>query len=310
MTDTLMISGCLVPVYPGDLKAHWIATAQSKGFDIVSRIIDRLHLALRCQRCGAVMKVRLYTLMSAQPKCSACVESGWVQSARATGLTYLGRCSDDRHYAIYKAPCGHELRRQFEIVERAAAGKTRLRCEVCHNEYERQEAGKEGWTLLGPDPEGNPNYRHYQHASCGHTQRIARANMQSGRVSCGGCGEMWSAAPSQLYAMQFVLRNSRELVKLGYSNNPESRLHHQLIKDPDMPCAILRTVPVATGQTALRIEKALHRKLRQTHPDAFVAPEIYRGQIRVKSEIYDASITQLVLDELDAIAAQTSNTGS
>ena len=310
MTDTLMNSDCPFPVYPGDLKANWIATAKDKGFDIVSRIIDRFHLALRCHRCGVVIKVRLYTLMSAQPKCSSCVESGWIRMARAAGLTYLDRCSDDRHYAIYKAPCGHELRRQFEIIERAAAGKTRLRCEVCHNEYERQEAEQEGWALLGPDPEGNPSYRHYQHVNCGHTQRIARANIQSGRVSCGACGEMWSAAPSQLYAMRFVLPNSRELVKLGYSNNPDSRLHHQLIKDPDMPCAILRTVPVATGQTAIRLEKALHRKLRQTHPDAVVAAEIYRAQIRVKSEIYDASITQLVLDELDAIAAQTSTTGS
>lgn len=304
MKDTLTISGMPIPIYPGKLMPHWIATANAKGYDIVSRIVDRLHLALRCRLCGAVIKVRLFTLMSAQPLCPACVQVGWISTAKVAGLTYLGRCPEDRHYALYEAPCGHRLRRQFEIVERVAAGETGVRCDICHKENEQDEAIEQGWRLIGPDPDGNPNYRSYQHGACGHVQRVARANMQSGRVGCGGCGEKWTAAPSQLYAMQFVMPNSRQLVKVGYSKNPASRLYHQLSRDPNMPRTLLRTVPVASGQMAITLEKALHRKLRENHPDAVVDPDIYRGQISVQSEVYDAALTATILAELDAIAGR------
>ncbi|MCL3881914.1 GIY-YIG nuclease family protein [Marivita sp. GX14005] len=310
MTQTLMIAGSPVPVFPGEILPHWIEAARAKGYELVARISDRLHVALRCSQCGALIRVRIYTLMSAHPLCPACVQAGWITTAQAAGLTYLGRCSEDRHYAIYRAQCGHLVRRQFELVERSAAGKTRIRCEVCHNDYEKQEAAKEGWTLLGSDPEGNISYRSYQHDACGHIQRLARANIQTGRVSCGSCGDQWPAAPSHLYAMRFVLPNSHELVKLGYSNNPHSRLHHQLIKDPDLPCAILRTVPVASGQVAIQTEKALHRKLRREHPEAVVDPKIYRDALRVKSEIYDADLTPMIVAELDKIAARNSPTVS
>ena len=91
---------------------------------------------------------------------------------------------------------------------------------------------------------------------------------------------------------------------MGYSNNPESRLRHQLIKDPEMPCSLLRTVPIASGQMAIGLEKALHCKLRKDHPEAVVDPQVYQQSIRVKSEIYDASLTQTILNELDAIAVR------
>lgn len=310
MTDTLTISGMPIPIYPGKLMPHWIATANAKGYDIVSRIIDRLHLALRCRRCGAVIKVRLFTLMSAQPLCLTCVQAGWISTARAAGLTYLGRCPDDRHYAFYEAPCGHQLRRQFEIVERIAAGETGVRCDICHKKNEEDEATAEGWRLIGPDPDGNANYRSYQHIDCGQVQRVARANMQSGRFGCGGCGEKWTAAPSHLYAMRFVLPNSRELVKVGYSNDPESRLYHQLSRDPDMPRSLLRKIPVASGQMAIVLEKALHSKLRDNHPDAIVDPDVYHGLIKVQSEVYDAALTDTILAELDSIASRLAPTVS
>ncbi|WP_243405236.1 GIY-YIG nuclease family protein [Pelagivirga sediminicola] len=308
--NTLTISGSPVPVYPGKLMPNWIEAAQNKGYDIVARIIDRLHLALRCHHCGELIKVRLYTLMSAQPLCSACVRKQWILTAQAAGLTYLYRCHDDRHYAIYQAQCGHKIRRQFEFVERVAAGKTDLRCNVCHKDSEMREAAKRGWELLGPDPESDPNYRHYRHSDCGHEQRIARANLQTDRICCGGCGEQWPAAPSYLYAMRFTLPTSRELVKLGYSNNPESRLRHQLLRDADMPCEILRKVSVTSGQLAIRLEKRLHKKLRESFPDAVVPHAVFADQIKVKSEIYDIAMTPVILAELDALAEPTSVSAS
>ena len=303
MTHTLTIAGTPVPVFPGKILPHWIEAAHAKGYDIAGRIIDRLHIALRCHLCGEIIQARLFTLMSAQPLCSACIKSGWITTAQAADLTFIDRCPDNRHYAFYEAPCGHKLRRQFEIVERAANGKTGLRCEVCQSKLEQAEADARGWSLIGADPDGNPNYRLYGHNECGHEQRIARANIQSGRFSCGGCGKLWSAAPSNLYAMRFTLRNSRELVKLGYSNNPVGRLRDQLVQDKNMPCEILKTVPVKTGQQAICLEQRLHAKLRKAHPTTVVDPQVYRGQINVKSEVYSASLTDIILDELDTIAA-------
>ena len=291
--------------YPGSVHAHWQEAAHDKGFDIVSRIHDRYHLALRCHACGHVHVSRIFTLMSAQPQCPACMLARLERDADAAGLTHLRRDPEHRHYSFYRAPCGHEVRRQHEIIRRVAAGATDLRCETCHAATEAREARKRGWMLVGPDPEGDPNYRLYTHAEgCGALQRIARVNMQTNRFECSCCGEGWAASRSYLYAMLFTLANGRELVKLGYSRDPESRLLHQLRIDRTMPCEILRVVEMASGHQAIRTEKGLHAQLRGAHPDAVVDPASYRGQIRVRSEIYDAALTPLILSMLDGIEAQ------
>ncbi|WPZ29178.1 GIY-YIG nuclease family protein [Sulfitobacter sp. OXR-159] len=303
-SNTMTINDFPFPIHTGAIKPDWIRTAQQKGFNIVARVVDRLHLALQCKRCGHVNKVRLFTLMSAQPLCVNCVEIVWRADAQAAGLEFIKRDPSNRHYGIYRMSCGHEICRQFALVKRTAVGKTGLRCERCHAAAEVAEAQVLGWDIIGPDPEGDPNYRLYRHVECGHEQRFARANVQSQRISCGACGTNWPAAPSFLYAMGFTLENGRELVKAGFSRNPWSRLHHQLKADREMPCAILRTVPVPTGQEAIRLEKRLHSELKQTHPDCIVDTACYRGQIRVVSEIYDGSLTPTILARLGDIEAE------
>lgn len=291
-----------LPPYPGAIHAHWQTTARDKGFTITGRIRDRYHLALRCHACGHHHSSRIYTLMTTQPQCPACLLGRLERDAHAAGLTHLRRDPAHRHYSLYRATCGHMVRRQHEMVKRIATGSTDLRCETCHAATETQEARRRGWMLIGPDPDGDPNYRLYTHADgCGALQRIARANMQTGRFTCATCGEGWTASRSYLYAMSFTLATGRELVKLGYSRDPESRLRHQLCMDRDMPCEILRIVPMVTGQLAIRTEKALHARLRHAHPDAVVDPASYRGSIRVRSEIYDAALTPLILSMLDEI---------
>lgn len=160
MTHTLTISGTPVPVFPGKILPHWIEAAHAKGFDLMGRIIDRFHLALRCHLCGELIQARLFTLMSAQPLCSACIKTGWITTAQAAGLKFVDQCPKDRHYAQYDAPCGHTLRRQLELAKRVAAGETGVRCEVRHHTAEQAEADARGWSLLGADPEGKPNGHH------------------------------------------------------------------------------------------------------------------------------------------------------
>lgn len=294
--------------YPGAIRPQWQAAARAKGFRITARIRDRYHLALRCRTCGATHASRIYTLMSAQPQCPACQLARLEAEARAAGLTHLHRDPDERHYSTYRAACGHRLRRQHEIVRRVGAEATGLRCETCHAAREADEARARNWRLMGPDPEGDPSYRLYRHG-CGQVQRVARANMQTGRFDCAGCGPGWAAAPSHLYAMGFTLENGRALVKLGYARDPESRLAHQLVIDRRMPAAILRTVPVASGHDAIRIEKGLHARLRRAHPEAVVDPACYAGKIRVGSEIYEASLTPVILALLEAVAAEAAAEG-
>ncbi|RJL15844.1 GIY-YIG nuclease family protein [Paracoccus siganidrum] len=291
--------------YPGAIHTHWQEAAHAKGFNITGRIRDRYHLALRCRSCGHVHASRIFNLMSAEPQCPACMLQRLERDAESAGLVHLQRDPEHRHYSFYRAACGHEVRRQHEMVKRILAGKVALRCETCHAATEASEARKRGWMLLGPDPEGDPSYRLYAHAAgCGALQRIARANMQTGRFECSCCGQGWAAAHSYLYAMRFTLANGRELVKLGYSRDPESRLLHQLRIDRAMPCEILRTVEMASGHQAIRTEKALHARLRAAHPEAVVDPASYRGQIRVRSEIYDATLTPLILSMLHGIGTQ------
>ncbi|MCZ0962462.1 GIY-YIG nuclease family protein [Paracoccus benzoatiresistens] len=282
--------------YAGPVHGHWWARAEEIGFTISGRVRDRYHLALRCETCGHVHASRIYTLMAATPQCPACLVARLEADAEAAGLMHLDRDPDHRHYSWYGAACGHALRRQHEIVRRVARGETELRCETCHAATEAAEAAARGWTLVGSDPQGNPSYRLYAHESgCGGEQRIARANMRTGRFDCATCGCGWAASPSYLYAMKFTLACGREVVKAGYSRDPLSRLIHQLRIDRAMPCRILSMVPIDTGHEAIRLEKSLHARLRRTHPDAIVDPDLYRGQIRVRSEIYDAKLTLLIL---------------
>jgi len=287
------------PTFPKPILPHWAATARDKGFEIAGRISDRLHIALRCDNCGEVSKSRIFTLMTAQPLCPACIESERREDAAAAKLVYLHRDSDHRHYATYRAPCGHKVRRQTGLIKRIAAGATGLRCEACHAATETAEAESRGWTLIGPDQVG---YRLYRHDPCGNVRRIARANMQSGRFVCPTCDQGWSADPSYIYLMRFVLASSRPVIKVGFSRNPESRLDYQLRRDPEMPCEILRKVSMPTGHAAICAEKAMHRTLAKKFPDAIVDPASWHGQIRVKTEIYDDRLTPVVQQMLDNLA--------
>ena len=299
--EMMTISGTPYAVFPGPILPSWISAAEAKGFHIAGRVLDRLHLALRCKRCGALNKVKRFTLMSAQPLCHACIQTGRQADAATAGLVFLRRDPSDRHYDLYRAPCGHEVRRQTGLVKRMAAGLADIRCKTCHSETETREARVRGWTLIGSDPGGDPSYRLYRHDECDHEQRVARANMQTGRFCCASCDNGWFAEKSYLYAMRFVLPSGRELVKLGFSRDPQSRLIHQLRRDPEMPCEILKTVAVPRGNDAIRIEKRLHARLTREHADTVVSPASYRQHIRVRSEIYDASLTPVILGLLDEI---------
>lgn len=291
-----------MPILP-----EWHETARRKGFTIEDRIVDRFHLALTCHTCNGLNRVRIFTLQNCQPLCKTCLQRRREAIAERAGMTFL-RCDPaDNQYAFYRMACGHEVRRQFGLAQRVAGGDHGLRCPVCHLEREQDEAATKGWELIGPDTAEDTRYRLYRHAEgCGKTQRIARANMQTGRFDCQHCGEQWSAAPSFLYLMRFTLPGGEVVVKLGFARKPASRLNYQILIDKTLPAELLRVVPIATGHRACQIEKRLHMQLRHRFPGTVVPSKRFAGLLNIRSEIYAGTLLPHLHDALDRIAGARS----
>ena len=298
--------GETLPVFPGPIHVRWSQTAAKKGFEIVSRVQDRSHFSLKCAICGALNLVALYVLMNNNPLCKGCLHTKKHAAAEAAGLTYLGRDPTDRHYAFYLGECGHELRRQIEFVTKVGAGKVEARCEICHVDKERADATSRAWEWLGPDAEGDPNYRMYRHTkkACNHVQRIARANLQTGRFSCNECGGAWPSEPSTIYLMRFEMPDGDHLLKLEFSNDPIGRLTFQLQLRPDLCAELLREVPMPTGHAAICMEKKFHTHLKTGWPEHVVAPAIFTGIINVKTEIYRLALLDEMHRLLDGLQAK------
>lgn len=281
----------------------WQVIAESKGYEIVGRVGDRLHLSLRCHDCDGLHDTRVFTLRTAQPRCPHCMWDAWEDDAADAGLTLLGRDYHDRHVGIYRAGCGHVLHRQFSLIRDVALGNSQLRCETCLEARLADEAARQGWQIVGATPDGAANYRSYRH-HCGHERRVTVANMRNGRVACAACEDSWMSKPSALYLMVFRLGLGRRYLKLGYSSDPELRLRQRLLRDPDATARVLRTVRVRDGRTAVKIEKRLHATLRASHPDCVVPPDEYAAIINVGSEVYDARLEPQLHACLDAVAAE------
>lgn len=281
----------------------WKSMAQEKGFRIHRRIRDRLHLALECMACGSLTAHKVFTLRTAQPRCGGCAEAERVAQARDAGLIFLRRDRKDRHYALYRAKCGHVVKRQFAFVNRIAAGLTDAQCGRCLIEREKDEARKQGWERLRRDPAGNANYRQYRHR-CGQVQRIARANLQWGQCDCSRCGRTWAAKPSFIYLLSIEFTNGMpQLIKLGYSKHPIKRWRHQLKLPKSAKVDVIRIVAMPTGHDACGTEMAAHATLLQQHPELAVPHEVYADVLNVRSEVYwpaAEGVIHTLLDEIEA----------
>lgn len=292
--------------YLGPIKPEWHLLADRKGFRVHSRIRDPQHLVLECKICGALTAHKLYTLRSASPACGGCQLRARIENAQAAGLIYLHRDPTHRHHAYYRAACGHIVRRSFGFIERVMRGEADIRCEDCLQQRDAEDARKYGWTLISKDPQGNDNYRLYQH-SCGHQQRVARVNMLWGQVDCAKCGSSWTARKSYLYLTRIRWPDlGLTVIKLGYSANPAKRFRHQLGLDTSAQVDLLRVVALPNGHLACTLEKKLHVELRKRFPDQIIPPAVYAGLLNVVSEIYQVDLIGHIQNRLDAIAQEHS----
>jgi hypothetical protein len=294
-------------LFDGPIHTHWQAIAQSKGFTIAARVEDRYHVELRCDVCQGITKTKLFTLRTAQPICAPCLAAKQTATARAAGLELLERDPTDRHYAFFRAGCGHVLSRQFALIEKVAAGETGVRCEICLREKHANVAEAQGWTLIGGDPSGRVDYRLYRHKNCGAEQPVSLGNMTTDRFDCGTCGEAWPAAPSNVYLMRFDLEDIGPCLKPGFSRKPKSRLKHQLQSGEEPNGELLRVVAMPSGQAAIIEEKAAHKHIKTKAPHTIVPRHLFEGQLRVRSEIYTMEAWDLIMSMLDDIERRYTN---
>ena len=120
-STALTICGQREPIHQGELHAHWRDAAAAKGFELIARVADRFHLALRCTTCNGLIKAKLFVVMNNQPRCRHCLERTRRAKAKTAGARYLQRDPKNRHYALYRAPCGHDLLRQINRVKLISA---------------------------------------------------------------------------------------------------------------------------------------------------------------------------------------------
>jgi hypothetical protein len=300
---SISFTSASLTVHLGALHPHWCAAAAAKGFDLIARVQDRLHVALRCHTCGGVHASRYFVVMTAQPLCPHCIERRWQETAAAAKLEWLGRDLSDRGYGLYKLACGHQVRRQFGFIERVARGEVAARCYKCLRLRENDEAMRFGWTLCGDDPKGNTSYRVYRH-HCGHEQRIAAGNMRWGQCDCARCGKTWTSKPSFIYLFDIQhAKTERHYLKMGYSAHPVKRLRHQLGLPKDAAVEILRVIAMPTGHEACVLETAAHTEFGRKYPEAIVPCAEFADLMNVVSEIYWPRFELQLHCLLDRIAA-------
>jgi len=296
------IDGKTVAVFPKPASRKWHEAAETKGFHLIARAKDRLHVVLACKTCGKATLKRISVVLGHNPECPHCIAARRKAAAAKVGAELVAPDpKGDRQYGVYRLPCGHTDRRQHHRVEAAAAGGHGLSCEVCLNERHAAEAEAQDWQLIGPSVRKNASYRRYEHV-CGHRQDVSVANMRNGDVDCAGCGESWTSKPSRLYILGFKL-SGLEVIKLGFSSNPEFRMRQVQFDPAKTEGKVQRVIEIETGHRAIGVEKALHSHIKAHRPDLIVPPELFREHIRTTSEIYHRHGRSYISALLDAIEA-------
>ncbi|WP_299648466.1 hypothetical protein [uncultured Tateyamaria sp.] len=296
------IDGRAVPVFPKPIPIRWRDAAETKGFHLIARAKDRLHVVLACKICGKPTLKRISVVLGHNPECPHCITARRKAAAATVGAEFVARDpKGDRHYGVYRLACGHTDRRQHHRVEAAASGGHALSCEICLNERHAAEAEAQDWQLIGPSVRKNASYREYEHV-CGHRQDVSVANMRSGDVDCAGCGESWTSKPSRLYILSFKLPGL-DVIKLGFSSNPEFRMRQVQFDPTNTEGKVQRVVEIETGHRAICVEKALHSHIKAHRPDLIVPPELFRERIRTTSEIYHSHARSYISALLDAVEA-------
>ncbi|SNR44839.1 hypothetical protein [Puniceibacterium sediminis] len=269
---------------------------------MIARVIDRLHLLIRCHICGLPHAKRVNVVLKYRPECPHCIRIRRITAATRMGASFLRNDPDDRHYGYFILQCGHATRRQYHRIEAAANGGHLLGCETCRELRYGAQSHRFGWTMIGPAQNGKGGYRRYRH-TCGHGQDISIGNMVWGDCACAGCSTSRTARPSSIYLFRIDLPHN-PVIKLGYSVRPAKRLRHQLGIAKTAETEVIRTIRLPTGHLARSEEERCHGFLMREHPEWYVPKAVYGDAINTVSEIYAPAAEARILSMLDDIEAR------
>jgi hypothetical protein len=90
--DYVRLSRSATPTYApfdGKVPAKWRKAARKKGFTIVDRVKDRLHVALLCHDCGCTHAKRVSVVLGHSPECPHCIKHQRIEHARTVGAVLL-----------------------------------------------------------------------------------------------------------------------------------------------------------------------------------------------------------------------------
>ena len=287
------------PIFRRPIPARLYDNAEQKGFVLIGRGRRSADMQLQCKTCDQLMQVRRSVLINNTLECKNCLWMRRIDDAMASGATIHLPHPNNHKIATLVLSCGHHVQRQYNRIAIAANGGHTLGCETCREVRYMAQAQGSGWVLVGPTSEAKQGYRHYQH-HCGHSQDHAIVNVDNRQLDCANCGESWASKPSYIYLLHIALVD-RVVLKLGYSSDPARRLSQLLGKAARTTGKILRVIDLPTGHAAINAEKKAHRTLLETNGDYVVATDVFAGQIKTKSEIYDLAAEPIIHDLMDLI---------
>jgi hypothetical protein len=106
------VDGNFQHVFLGKTPQHWLDAAHQKGFALLGRAVDRLHVVLGCKVCGEATLKRISVVLGHNPECPHCIASRRAAAAAKVGAKLLRPDPEgDRHYGVYEFECGLDVSR-------------------------------------------------------------------------------------------------------------------------------------------------------------------------------------------------------
>ena len=93
------VDGGTVQVFAKPIPIRWQDAAEMKGFHLIARAKDRLHVVLSCKTCGKPTLKRISVVLGHNPECPHCITARRDTAAAKVGAKLVA--SDpkgDRHY--------------------------------------------------------------------------------------------------------------------------------------------------------------------------------------------------------------------
>lgn len=235
--------------------------ALQKNLKVIGRH-DKASINVYQLPCGHTKAIDPNSVRNDGWRCTECYEDKIKAAMDEWGYEYIGFSEKSPHYRLAKfKACGHEKDvLVYDLIGRPVKGF----CKICIEEKHNKEATENDLTILGAASNGDPNYRKYKLHCCGGTGDLMVTHVRRSNFICPCCGDSSYSNPSNLYLLLITSDNNRWL-KFGFSKDVDYRISCYGLTNCE--AEVLKIVPISTGRIAIRVEKGIHKKLKQLKID-------------------------------------------